>query len=407
MPRKKLADQVTESQVKKGRPTTVKDSLSTISTLITDSDPSSDEESYVLHDFQSSKTKKRPDRTREQGSSAVKKPKLGPTPIRRLEAGDEIRASPKSSKAAGKENIQASILRKKITPIVRSAMTPTVAQSRVLSSSIKANRSTQKDKNKISNKISDKRSISEDFYGVNDLGVITEEDEEVSQDYNHLKLQYTALRTRLARLITLKQTDAEHILELYKESSERRFSAAEELIATLKKSNSDQSQKISRLEERLEEALAAADEVQRLDLEVEKLSQENKMLKSKFLSTSTTTTTQSSTALDQLKDDMVSDLTGLLIRDIRKEGSNVVFDCLQTGRNGGFHYKLVVPDIEDSRTCRYDEDSEITLIPMLDEKRDELLISLLPDYLTESLTFKRSATAQCFLKVSQALQRNG
>jgi hypothetical protein len=36
----------------------------------------------------------------------------------------------------------------------------------------------------------------------------------------------------------------------------------------------------------------------------------------------------------QLKEDFYSDLTGLIIRDVKKEAEEDVYDCIQTGRNG-------------------------------------------------------------------------
>lgn len=36
----------------------------------------------------------------------------------------------------------------------------------------------------------------------------------------------------------------------------------------------------------------------------------------------------------QLKEDIYSDLTGLIIRSVKRETEEDVFDCIQTGRNG-------------------------------------------------------------------------
>ena len=36
----------------------------------------------------------------------------------------------------------------------------------------------------------------------------------------------------------------------------------------------------------------------------------------------------------QLKEDLYSDLTGLIIRSVKRESEEDVFDCIQTGRNG-------------------------------------------------------------------------
>jgi hypothetical protein len=36
----------------------------------------------------------------------------------------------------------------------------------------------------------------------------------------------------------------------------------------------------------------------------------------------------------QLKEDLYSDLTGLIIRDVKREAEDDIYDCIQTGRNG-------------------------------------------------------------------------
>lgn len=36
----------------------------------------------------------------------------------------------------------------------------------------------------------------------------------------------------------------------------------------------------------------------------------------------------------QLKEDLYSDLTGLIIRSVKREAEEDIFDCIQTGRNG-------------------------------------------------------------------------
>jgi hypothetical protein len=37
----------------------------------------------------------------------------------------------------------------------------------------------------------------------------------------------------------------------------------------------------------------------------------------------------------QLKEDLYSDLTGLILRGVKKMDDGEVYDCIQTGRNGG------------------------------------------------------------------------
>ena len=48
----------------------------------------------------------------------------------------------------------------------------------------------------------------------------------------------------------------------------------------------------------------------------------------------------------QLKEDLYSDLTGLLVRNVARDPEDDVFDCIQTGRNGSmlpYHYLINSP----------------------------------------------------------------
>lgn len=47
----------------------------------------------------------------------------------------------------------------------------------------------------------------------------------------------------------------------------------------------------------------------------------------------------------QLKEDIYSDLTGLIIRNVKREPEEDIFDCIQTGRNGSECSKLVDLDL--------------------------------------------------------------
>lgn len=40
------------------------------------------------------------------------------------------------------------------------------------------------------------------------------------------------------------------------------------------------------------------------------------------------------TMTHQMKENLYGDLTGLIVRGVKHEGGNEVFDCIQTGRNG-------------------------------------------------------------------------
>ncbi|KAJ5824356.1 Monopolin complex subunit Csm1/Pcs1 [Penicillium robsamsonii] len=104
--------------------------------------------------------------------------------------------------------------------------------------------------------------------------------------------------------------------------------------------------------------------------------------------------------LAQLKEDLYSDLTGLIVRDVKNRESDYLYDCIQTGINGTLHFHLVVPKI----SADYDK-TEFQYLPHLDPNRDRDLVNLLPDFLTVDITFVRGQAAKFYTRVIDALTK--
>jgi len=118
----------------------------------------------------------------------------------------------------------------------------------------------------------------------------------------------------------------------------------------------------------------------------------------------------------QLKEDIYSDLTGLIIRSVKREAEEDIFDCIQTGRNGSksesqilhenrltqtaLHFKLAAGNEKSAES--YD-DVQCSYIPQLDPSRDRALMELLPDYLVDEITFPRPQAAKFYARVVKAL----
>jgi hypothetical protein len=119
----------------------------------------------------------------------------------------------------------------------------------------------------------------------------------------------------------------------------------------------------------------------------------------------------------QLKEDIYSDLTGLIIRSVKREAEDDVFDCIQTGRNGSklqnpdyastsltelvaLHFKLAAANEKSADS--YD-DAQCSYIPQLDPSRDRALMEMLPDYLEDEITFPRPQAAKFYARVVKAL----
>ncbi|RKF54519.1 putative chromosome segregation protein [Erysiphe neolycopersici] len=121
----------------------------------------------------------------------------------------------------------------------------------------------------------------------------------------------------------------------------------------------------------------------------------------------------------QLKEDMYSDLTGLLMRSVTRGTDKDYFDCIQTGRNGSkfylssnsltfvnhpcgsaLHFKLAVGN--EASADSYD-DIQCSYTPLLDPNRDKMLMELLPDYLVDEITFPRPHATKFYARVVRAL----
>lgn len=121
----------------------------------------------------------------------------------------------------------------------------------------------------------------------------------------------------------------------------------------------------------------------------------------------------------QLKLDLYGDLTGLIVRSVKKTDEGDTYDCIQTGRNGSkythrtrheplltftaLHFKLSI-DAEEAKTSSF-EDTEFIYTPLLDSNRDKDLIDIMPAYLTEDITFARANAAKFYQRVQETLTK--
>jgi regulator of replication initiation timing len=137
--------------------------------------------------------------------------------------------------------------------------------------------------------------------------------------------------------------------------------ASEKLIASLKgdlachSSSSKESRNLKKkVQSQITEISALQSQIAQLTASVAQTQSENKALSAKLAANRTaaaenannkapgtavkpnggTRMTGGSDATAQLKENLYSDLTGLIIRSVKQEAEDDVFDCIQTGRNG-------------------------------------------------------------------------
>jgi hypothetical protein len=121
----------------------------------------------------------------------------------------------------------------------------------------------------------------------------------------------------------------------------------------------------------------------------------------------------------QMKEDLYADITGLIIRGVKRDADGDVYDCIQTGRNGSksfmpsrrtistklrplkaLHFKLSLGSEDASESF---EEAQIVYLPQLDADRDQELIDILPDYLVEEISFPRPHAARFYARVMKSL----
>ncbi|KAF4125308.1 DNA repair exonuclease SbcCD ATPase subunit [Geosmithia morbida] len=105
----------------------------------------------------------------------------------------------------------------------------------------------------------------------------------------------------------------------------------------------------------------------------------------------------------QAKEDLYGDLTGLIVRGMKHEGKEDVFDCIQAGRNGTLHFKLALETADASGNY---EDVQYTYRPQLDPGRDGELMDILPYYLLEEITFPRPHASKFYSRVTKSLSES-
>ncbi|MCJ1284579.1 hypothetical protein MMC26_003912 [Xylographa opegraphella] len=258
---------------------------------------------------------------------------------------------------------------------------------------------------------------------------------EMTKKFENLDMKYRNLRE-----VGVKEAEAN--FEKLKKQSEERAKAANDLIASLRKELTTQKSLASEAKTirttltSTETSLSAAQaQIAELSASLLVAQNETKALSAKLAASRSASATIESTSnhaktpgsalkgknagtrtimvgsaeaaqaaqVAQLKEELYADLTGLLLRGVDRLDDMDVYDCIQTGRNGTLHFKLAVAT-DTSATVSYEE-TEFTYTPRLDSNRDHDLLDILPDYLTEEITFSRQNAAKFYSRVVETLTK--
>ncbi|UPL02651.1 hypothetical protein LCI18_013585 [Fusarium solani-melongenae] len=246
---------------------------------------------------------------------------------------------------------------------------------------------------------------------------------ELSKKYENLDMRHRDLRE-----VGVKE--AERNFERLKKQAEERTAAANQLIAELKAELAAQTalaKEGEQLRQQLEESEAKTEDleatIEELTGSLSEAKSEIKTLSTKLAAvrsgdvnsrvpgsamnagglasrTAQAEAAHATQATAQAKEDLYADLTDLIIRGVKQEEMEDVFDCIQTGRNGSLHFKLAVETTEAAESY---EDTQFTYRPQLDSNRDGELMDMLPDYLVEEITFPRHQASRFHARVAKSL----
>ncbi|KAG5439101.1 hypothetical protein PCANB_001400 [Pneumocystis canis] len=186
----------------------------------------------------------------------------------------------------------------------------------------------------------------------------------------------------------LRQTEVELNFLAYREAAESRFKVSQALIDSLTEDIDAKDKKLNDLLLYMNDFKAKKQEFEKLSEKLKSTEQALSRANSRISYLNSKLSSRSNASIVQLKEELYSDLTGLLIRDVKSDSKKTVFDCLQTGRNGTLHFKL---SLFADPSCQSQERFSYT--PLFNEERDASLLNCLPDYLTDEIIFEKDQAA--------------
>ncbi|KAL2153367.1 hypothetical protein VTH82DRAFT_4522 [Thermothelomyces myriococcoides] len=250
---------------------------------------------------------------------------------------------------------------------------------------------------------------------------------EMTQKYEALERKYNDLKEIAVR-------EAERNFDKLRKQSEEKTKVADQLIASLKAelaAQKEASKESARLKKQLEASESKADSLQtKINELTASLNDSKSEIKSLNLKLSAARSAEAaasaaakvpgsaikgSTATSRLaaanateaavtaqkKEDLYSDLTGLIVRSVKRDSGEDIFDCIQTGKNGTLHFKLAI----DTQSGQGEAHCYYT--PQLDPNRDRALIAILPGYLADEISFPQAQAGKFYVRVLKALNEAG
>lgn len=141
--------------------------------------------------------------------------------------------------------------------------------------------------------------------------------------------RFDSLLEKYESLKSKRVTEAERLFANYKTAAEQRFKSSDELIQALRTELREKAASAGRGDER---KLAQSEEAAaKLKSQVQKLQAQLQVLQTQ--NNKATNPNSSPTNLEDMLN-LYVDLSGLFVRDVKRTGNDIVYDCIHSGKNG-------------------------------------------------------------------------
>ncbi|KAJ8655263.1 hypothetical protein O0I10_009131 [Lichtheimia ornata] len=184
-------------------------------------------------------------------------------------------------------------------------------------------------------------------------------------------------------LVSLRFTEPERIHKAYVAAKSKELRAADECMKRMEGELEQLSRENEELREKIQHSKPnreLVNQVDELNQELATISEEKEVLKK---------------ADHEMKQamEMFKNLSGLTISGVRTIMEGDLYTCEQTGKRGTIRFKLL----------REKPGNDVRYIPLLDEKKDAQLLSLLPGFLTTEILFQSDKVYAFYSKLRNAL----
>lgn len=193
-------------------------------------------------------------------------------------------------------------------------------------------------------------------------------------------------------LLSELESSKNTLLEMYKQSVEKKLNISDKLLEVLKKDSEQlptvpDGNEVVQLREQLREMEKKLDQSQELAEKAQEKTRELEKAIEKY----------------EVISEITESVCGLRVEDVDDaDPDNLVFQCIQAGSNGELHYELTLERLDGD-----EDEAKMVYKPHLDKSKNvEVLQRVVPEYFFGDLEFPVETLPQFYLKLSRALNRD-